>query len=148
MNSVIRSIVFFLIIFETLSLNAYSDCIISIINNKGIKKNISAEIALTDEERQHGLMFRQSLGKNSGMLFVFSYEDHLSFWMKNTYIPLSIAYIDKNGRIIDIQNMKPLDTSISYPSKMKAMYALEMNMGWFNENGITEGSVVLFNKCF
>ena len=148
MISVIRFSLFILIIFESISLNAASNCIISIINNKGIKKNITVEIALTDNERQQGLMFRQSLGKNSGMLFVFSHEEHLSFWMKNTFVPLSIAYIDKHGRIIDIQNMKPLDTSISYPSKMKAMYALEVNMGWFKENGITEGSVVLFNKCF
>jgi hypothetical protein len=68
--------------------------------------------------------------------------------MKNTYVPLSIAYIDKSGKIIDIQGMIPLDTSISYPSKKKAMYALEMNIGWFKENEITEGSLVLFNKCF
>ncbi len=148
MNSVIRSIVFLLIIFESVSLNSATDCIISIISTNGIKKNINVEIALTDNERQQGLMFRQSLGKNSGMLFVFSFEQYQSFWMKNTYVPLSIAYIDKSGRIIDIQNMKPLDTAISYPSKKKAMYALEVNMGWFKENGITEGSEVLFNKCF
>jgi uncharacterized membrane protein (UPF0127 family) len=148
MKNSIQYIVIFIILLKSISVYPESSCIISIINNKGIKKNINAEIALTDYERQLGLMYRRSMGKNSGMLFVFPSEENLSFWMKNTYIPLSIAYLDKSGKIIDIQDMKPLDTSITYPSKYRAMYALEMNMGWFKENGITEGSVVLFNKCF
>lgn len=148
MKFIFKLFIFFTVISQSGAVNAQGECIISIINNSGIKKNISVELAVTENEKQQGLMFRRELSKNSGMLFVFSNEENLSFWMKNTYLPLSIAYIDRSGRIVDIQNMKPLDTSITYPSKKKAMYALEMNAGWFSENGITEGSRILFNKCF
>ena len=68
--------------------------------------------------------------------------------MKNTFIPLSIAYVDKHGVINEIYHMKPNDSSITYPSKYPAMYALEVNRGWFNKNKITKGNKIIFNGCF
>lgn len=99
------------------------------------------EIALTEQERATGLMFRESLPENQGMLFVFENEQILNFWMKNTSIPLSIAYIRENGLIIGIYDMKPYDeTPISsmYPCK----YALEVNKGWFSKNNIKAGDTI------
>ncbi len=104
---------------------------------------LNVEIAATPERRRLGLMFCDTLGENQGMLFVFSEEKQLSFWMKNTPIPLSIAFIDKNGTIVDIKDMQPLDTTV-YHSKRKAMYALEVNQGWFRERGIHVGDTVVF----
>jgi len=105
----------------------------------GVKLYI--EIALTNQERMMGLMFRQNLPENNGMLFIFEKEEVLNFWMKNTSIPLSIAYIRENGLIIGIYDMKPYDeTAISsiYPCK----YALEVNKGWFNKNNVKTGDTI------
>lgn len=111
-------------------------------------KVINVEIAQSDEQLERGLMFRSSLPKNQGMLFIFDQERILSFWMKNTLIDLSIAYFDKNKKIVDIQEMKAtssLDLQIpSYPSKSPARYALEMNAGWFANNKIKVGDVFEF----
>lgn len=109
------------------------------IEINGVKLYI--EIALTDQEKMTGLMFRQSLPENHGMLFIFDKEQVLNFWMKNTSIPLSIAYIRENGLIIGIYDMKPYDeTPISsiYPCK----YALEVNKGWFSKNNIKSGDSI------
>ncbi len=73
------------------------------------------------------------------MLFVFNHEQYLNFWMKDTHVPLSIAYIGENGTIVDIQDMRPLDTSVTYPRDIRARYALEVNRGWFAENGVGAG---------
>lgn len=116
-------------------------------------KVIVVEIADNDSRRQQGLMFRKKLSKNQGMLFIFSEEKKLSFWMKNTFIPLSIGFFNKDKRLIDIQTMTP-STSImeakpkSYQSKSPAMYALEMNRGWFKSNKIKLGDkfALLKNK--
>lgn len=99
---------------------------------------MQVEVADTDAERQRGLMERTALGENRGMLFVFEDERTLSFWMKNTLIPLSVAYIDSEGRIIDIQDMQPLDET-SHPSAEPAQYALEVNQGYFAEHGVEVG---------
>ncbi|MBN1534921.1 MAG: DUF192 domain-containing protein [Spirochaetes bacterium] len=93
-------------------------------------------------------MFRKGLDKNRGMIFMYSSEEYLTFWMKNTYIPLSIAYISGEGVIHEIYDMKPLDTSIVYPSRLPARYALEVNRGWFREHGITQGCRVNLYGCF
>lgn len=98
-------------------------------------QTLQVELACRSEEHQKGLMFRQEMPENQGMLFVFAQEQILSFWMKNTYLPLSIAYIDQAGRIIDIQDMKPLDQT-PHPSAKPARYALEVNQGWFVRHGI------------
>jgi uncharacterized membrane protein (UPF0127 family) len=88
-------------------------------------------------------MGRTELGENRGMLFVFEEEQRLSFWMKDTHIPLSIAYIDSEGRIVDIQDMKPLDDELpDYTSSEPARYALEVNRGFFEERGVEVGDKV------
>lgn len=102
---------------------------------------VEVEISDSPEERAKGLMFREKLNWNEGMLFIFEKEDTLSFWMQNTSIPLSIAFIDKEGVIIDIQVMRPFDLMV-HKSKGSALYALEMNRGWFELNGIEIGAKV------
>jgi uncharacterized membrane protein (UPF0127 family) len=85
-------------------------------------------------------MGRTALGEDKGMLFVFDGEQELSFWMKGTLIPLSVAYMDSEGRIVDIQDMKPLDDEPPhYASAEPAQYALEVNQGFFDERGVEVG---------
>ncbi len=103
----------------------------------------SVELAVTPSERARGLMFRESLPRHHGMLFVFEVEQPLSFWMQNTSIPLSVAYIDENGIITDILDMEPYDLS-SVSSSRPARYALEVNRGEFREKGIRPGNRVIF----
>ncbi len=122
-------------------------CNTHIINNKNKKIALNIEIADNAKSMTKGLMFRKSLERNNGMIFVFRREKKLRFWMKNTYLPLSIAYINRHGYINEILDMKPLDTSILYPSAQPAMYALEMNKGWFKENNITKGSKIILDGC-
>lgn len=108
-----------------------------------IKGNrIDAEVAATPERRTLGLSFRTALHPDSGMVFVFEEEQILRFWMKNTYIPLAIAFIDKNGVITDIMEMAPLDTQTRYESSRPVRYALEANSGWFLVHGIEPGDTV------
>ena len=106
----------------------------------GKKVEVRVEIADDPLERERGLMDRTSLGEDRGMLFVFPREQPLSFWMKDTKIPLSIAYIDSNGRITDILDMKPLDDEPPhYTSSEPVLYALEVNQGFFDERGVKVG---------
>lgn len=105
------------------------------------KHKITAEVASTPEQRATGLMNRFSLQPDHGMLFVFERSEPLAFWMKNTFIPLSIAYISADGKIVNIEDMKP-QTEDSHWSKGPALYALEMKKGWFAERGIGPGAVV------
>jgi uncharacterized membrane protein (UPF0127 family) len=100
-----------------------------------------AEVAKTPDQRAVGLMNRFSLKPDHGMLFVFERNEPLSFWMRNTYIPLSIAFIAPDGRIVNIEDMKP-QSDESHWSRGPAMYALEMKKGWFAERGIGPGAVV------
>jgi uncharacterized membrane protein (UPF0127 family) len=102
---------------------------------------VVAEVVVTPEQRAQGLMNRFSLQPDHGMLFVFEQPQPLGFWMKNTYIPLSIAFIDADGRIVNIDDMKPLDES-THRSKGISLYALEMKQGWFAAKGIATGDVV------
>jgi uncharacterized protein len=109
----------------------------------GKKVEVRVEIAEGLFEQARGLMYRTALGENRGMLFVYPEERELSFWMKNTRIPLSIAFIDSERRIIDIQDMKPLDDEPpSYVSAEPAQYALEVNQGFFEKNGVKLGDRV------
>jgi uncharacterized membrane protein (UPF0127 family) len=113
---------------------------VTIDASSGEKVEVRVEIADDDAERARGLMHRTALAENRGMLFVFRREEQLSFWMKDTLIPLSIAFIDSKGRIVDIQNMKPLDDDPpSYVSAEPAQYALEVNQGFFEERGVEVG---------
>jgi len=106
--------------------------------------SLEIEIVQDAESRQLGLMYRDELAENLGMLFVFESTQVLSFWMRNTFIPLDIAFIDAAGVIVDIQRMEPLDESKQYISAMPALYALEVNAGWFENNGLKRGSKVQF----
>jgi uncharacterized protein len=109
----------------------------------GKQIEVRVEIADNPFERARGLMYRKALGENRGMLFVFSKEQPLSFWMKNTYIPLSVAYIDSKGRITDILDMKPLDDKPPhYVSSEPVQYALEVNKGFFDKRGVRVGDHV------
>ena len=105
---------------------------------RGERVEVQAEIADEEDEQKRGLMDRTALAEESGMLFVFRGERPLSFWMKDTLIPLSIAYIDGDGGIVDIQDMQPLDES-SHPSAAPAQYALEVNQGFFEARGVQVG---------
>ncbi|OGS24372.1 MAG: hypothetical protein A2297_08860 [Elusimicrobia bacterium RIFOXYB2_FULL_48_7] len=102
---------------------------------------ITTEIANTLKKKTVGLMNRKTLEANSGMLFVFPAPQHLNFWMRNTYIPLSIAFIDSKGIITEIVDMKPLNEKVTR-SKHKALYALEVNQGWFEKRNIKAGTIV------
>jgi len=102
---------------------------------------VKAEIAISMEERSAGLMYRKSLKDGHGMLFVYEKDEVMSFWMKNTYIPLSIAFIASNGKIIDIKDMYPNDTN-SVLSSRSVRYALETPQGWFLRAGVKEGDSI------
>ena len=99
------------------------------------------EVADEPAERQHGLMYRTELDQDSGMVFVYPDEAPRGFWMDKTRIPLSIAYIDKAGTIIQISDLIPFDRT-TVPSIAPAMYALEVNRGRFDALGITKGAIV------
>ena len=102
---------------------------------------LSAEVAYKKESRIRGLMYRSFMDKNSGMLFVFPETAHHSMWMINTYIPLSIAFLDKNGIILNIIDMSP-HTRTKHTAASEAKYALEMNLGWFSAKNIKAGKKI------
>jgi uncharacterized membrane protein (UPF0127 family) len=102
---------------------------------------IQAEIAIRDEERAQGLMFREQMGQNEGMVFRFNSPNQVCMWMKNTLLPLSVAFIDDAGSIINIEDMKAQTLDAHCASK-PARYALEMNQGWFKKKSIKAGSSV------
>ncbi|CAN5517241.1 DUF192 domain-containing protein [soil metagenome] len=106
--------------------------------NAGIH-NIKAQVAQTPGERQIGLMYRSSMPPNDGMLFVFEEPSTQCFWMKNTLLPLSIAYLDDKGTIVNIADMEP-QTENSHCSAKPVRLALEMNQGWFAKRGIKAGA--------
>jgi uncharacterized membrane protein (UPF0127 family) len=100
---------------------------------------IHAEVARTDAQRQIGLMHRPAMPVNDGMLFVFEQPGVQCFWMRNTLIPLSAAFIDDEGQIVNIEDMAP-QTDDSHCSKRAVRYVLEMNKGWFDKRGLKSGS--------
>lgn len=102
---------------------------------------IRAEVASTFESRARGLMFRKTLGANQGMLFVFTDVSAHCMWMRNTYVPLSVAFMDERGTIVSIHDMQPLDES-SHCAAKPARFALEMNRGWFAQKGIKPGAQI------
>ncbi|MFM2398511.1 MAG: hypothetical protein RL341_668 [Pseudomonadota bacterium] len=99
---------------------------------------IKAEVAANNEHRQRGLMFREKMGVNDGMLFVFDQPAGHCMWMKNTLIPLSVAFIAEDATIINIEDMQPQKLD-SHCAKKPAAYALEMNLGWFAQRRIKPG---------
>jgi len=100
---------------------------------------IRAEVAADYSSRGRGLMHRKSLGPNAGMLFIFDGPAVHCMWMKNTYIPLSVAFLDDKGEIINIADMQP-HSEQSHCAARPALYALEMSRGWFAERGIKAGA--------
>jgi len=104
---------------------------------------LKTEVAQTEVEQSRGLMYRRELGANAAMIFVYDQPRTLSFWMKNTFVPLSIAFLDTDGVIVDIQDMHP-QSEVSHPSAKPASYALEVNQGWFAEHGIAVGAKAEF----
>ena len=116
---------------------ANPDATLTIKNHK-----ISVEIADTEATRSKGLMFRKHLETNHGMLFVFDKPELEAMWMQNTYIPLSVAFIDDKGVIVNIENMAPLTREL-HESNSRVLYALEMNVDWFKKNGIKASEKVI-----
>jgi uncharacterized membrane protein (UPF0127 family) len=106
--------------------------------NAGIH-NINAELASTAEQREIGLMFRPALAANDGMLFAFERAGQQCFWMKNTLIPLSVAFVADDGSIVNIEAMKP-QTLDAHCSTQPVRFVLEMNDGWFAKRGIKPGT--------
>ncbi|KPV40364.1 hypothetical protein AN478_09095 [Thiohalorhabdus denitrificans] len=102
-------------------------------------ERLEAEIAATPGDRRRGLMGRSRLAADRGMLFVWPEADHRAFWMKNTPLPLSIAFLGDGGRVLNIERMAPLREDIHYRSRGPARLALEANQGWFEERGIERG---------
>ena len=102
---------------------------------------LTAEVASNDSQRSTGLMHRRMLPENRGMLFIFTDIAHHSMWMMNTYVPLSVAFLDPSGTIINIEDMQP-QTQNTHSAKKPAKYALEMNLGWFAKRGIKPGTKI------
>nr|WP_245650887.1 DUF192 domain-containing protein [Thauera butanivorans] len=102
---------------------------------------IEAEIAHTPQTRQLGLMNRKSMPAQRGMVFVFTQDATHCMWMKNTFLPLSVAFIDTQGRIINIEDMQP-HSEDNHCAAAPARFALEMNQGWFRERGIEAGDTL------
>ena len=100
---------------------------------------IRAELARTPDERSIGLMFRQTMATNEGMLFAFELPSQQCFWMKNTLLPLSAAFVADDGSIVNIEDMKP-QTLDSHCSAKPVRFVLEMNQGWFAKRGLKAGS--------
>ncbi len=103
---------------------------------------LTVEVADDPLERSQGLMYRESLPEDRGMLFVYPDEEPRAFWMKNTTIPLSIAFADAEGVIIGIMDMAPDDGRTRYRSSGPAMYALEVNRGWFQRHAVKAGDKI------
>ncbi len=104
------------------------------------EKPIYLQLALTDSEQTRGLMHRSSLKLNHGMLFIFEESDQRAFWMRNTSIPLDLAYLDPSGTVLEIHKLYPYDER-PVPSRSKNIsLVLEMNQGWFRTNQVSQGS--------
>ncbi len=104
-------------------------------------ERLVTEVASTDSQRAQGLMYRRMLPENRGMLFVFPQTAMHGMWMMNTYVPLSVAFIDEQGVIINIEDMQP-HTQASHNAARPARFALEANLGWYRKRGIKPGDKV------
>lgn len=127
-----------LLVWLILALPAFAQPLPVVPLNAGMHR-INAELAADHGSRMQGLMHRQSMLQNAGMLFVFERADTQCMWMKNTLIPLSVAFIDERGAIINIAEMEP-HSEQSHCATRPARYALEMNRGWFAARGVKPGT--------
>lgn len=109
------------------------------------RDTLNCEIAATEAEREHGLMFRRDLPDDRGMIFVFETPHQASFWMKNTPLPLSIAFLDEDKKVLNVDEMAPYDEEHFHASKGNAAYAIEANANWFEKHGIKAGDVAVFD---
>ena len=133
-----KSLKFFLVFF--ISSNTFSADEIKI---NDLLTNI--EVASNPNDRRKGLMFRKSLSEDHGMFFVWEYRKRQCMWMRNTYIPLNVAYIDTKGKILEIYEMLPLSED-SICSKKRVKYALEVNLDWFKRNNVKVGDQIDITK--
>lgn len=101
--------------------------------------NIKAEVARSEQEHEIGLMFRTSMGNNEGMIFIFGRAGQQCFWMKNTLIPLAVAFIADDGTVVNVDEMKA-QTLDPHCSTKPVRFVLEMNTGWFTKHGVKAGS--------
>lgn len=131
---------FFLPVFIFIASCSYQSdiCNQKIVIGNFIEQKVNLEVSCSESQRSKGLMNRKFLAENDGMIFVFPSEDYLSFWMKNTLIPLSIAFVDKDMKIVDIREMQPHNLEPIVSTK-KAIIAIEMNTKWFSKNSIKVG---------
>ena len=142
-----KNILFFFVVFQV-ALVSCKDASrlptmeLMIQRGDGSEVKVTAEIADTEETRNRGFMEREQIPDGTGMLFVFERDQILSFWMKNTPHPLSIAYIDSTGKIRDIYHMTPFSMA-NWTSTVSVRYALEVPQGWFEKEGIVVGDKVL-----
>ena len=136
-------VIFLILIFIVFAATVcvYADSLTKEIKVKIHNKTYTFELAETKQERSKGLMFRKELAPDSGMFFIFNKPDYLTFYMKHTIIPLDIAFIDQNLTIVDIRKLHPLDTTF-VTSKAKAIYALEVNRGFFQRVGLKPGDKI------
>ncbi len=137
-------VIFFAMLSASCSTKKLETKNITVIKSDGEKISVSAEIARTYEQRQHGFMNRKHIPDGTGMLFIFENDTILSFWMKNTPTPLSIAYISSSGSIKDIFDMTPFSLAPVQGSSY-ARYALEVPQGWFKKMGIQIGDKLLLD---
>lgn len=104
------------------------------------------QLALNPSEQRRGLMFRETLGQDDGMLFLFPKPDRRGFWMKNTKLPLDIGYIDSSGRLVEVHALFPYDETLVPSNSSDILIALETNRGWFKANGVRPGSQINFEQ--
>ncbi|WP_411821867.1 DUF192 domain-containing protein [Leptospira sp. 'Mane'] len=109
-------------------------------------RSLKLEVANNPSTRAVGLMHRKEMGEDEGMLFVFPKSEYLSFWMKNTLIPLTVGYFSEDLRLLETHDMKPNQTTEVYNSLNPAKYALEVNQGWFAKNKIGKDAVLILEK--
>ena len=123
----------------------FAPCILAsdVISLEKILPNL--DVVSEYKDRQKGLMFKRYIPEDYGMFFIWDRKKVQCMWMKNTYIPLSVAYIDKSGEIMNIYDMVPLSKT-SVCSKKPVLYALEVNQGWFNRNDINVGDILAIDK--
>ena len=114
-------------------------------NSKGENVVLDCEVARTEKDKERGLMFRKTLAKNHGMIFVYNKPEEMNFWMRNTVLPLSIAYVHEKLFIASIHDMKPLDLDV-VSSDIAVLYAIEVNQGWFRSNSIHSGNRITIYK--
>ncbi len=114
-------------------------------NSRGQDVVLDCEVARTEKDKERGLMFRKALAKNRGMIFVYNKPEEMNFWMRNTVLPLSIAYVHEKLFIASIHDMKPLNLDV-VSSDIPVLYAIEANQGWFKSNSIHSGNRITIYK--